>query len=349
MKIGIFSPYLNILGGGERYVLSLASHWSENNSVCLFWDKQDVLKQINTRLGLEMGKVMVVSNIFGSGNILMKMYESSKYDVIFFLTDGSIPMSFARYNILHFQVPFNPIRCSPIKRMRFNRIVCNSDFTRKNLDPMFSRNASVIYPPVSTVKFQPGNKQKIILTVGRFDSQYRAKKQEVLIDAFAKGYEAGIFKGFKFVLAGGLLDTDNDYYKSLMAKAGRLPVEFYPNCGFETLRKLYAQSSIYWHAAGYGENSPLHMEHFGITTVEAMAAGCVPVVFNGGGLPEVVHDTVDGFVWKNPDTLISSTQKIIDDNVMRHRISEEAKKRAEDFGEDKFYKSYDLILSQLSK
>ncbi len=47
------------------------------------------------------------------------------------------------------------------------------------------------------------------------------------------------------------------------------------------LADLYARASIFWHAAGLGEDAeddPNRMEHFGISIVEAMSAGAVPVV-----------------------------------------------------------------------
>jgi hypothetical protein len=55
-----------------------------------------------------------------------------------------------------------------------------------------------------------------------------------------------------------------------------------------------------WHATGYGfdaEQYPAKQEHFGMTTVEAMSAGAVPVVLNTGGQREIVTHGDDGFLW----------------------------------------------------
>ena len=38
-------------------------------------------------------------------------------------------------------------------------------------------------------------------------------------------------------------------------------------------------------------------EHFGITTVEAMAAGCVPVVIDKADQREIVRHVTDGYRW----------------------------------------------------
>src|SRR5260370_621248 len=81
-------------------------------------------------------------------------------------------------------------------------------------------------------------------------------------------------------------------------------------------RELNGQSAIYWHAAGLGNDDAAHpeqTEHFGITTVEAMAAGCVPVVINKAGQRETVEHGVSGFLWDTPDELQRYTARLIED------------------------------------
>ena len=89
------------------------------------------------------------------------------------------------------------------------------------------------------------------------------------------------------------------YVDRLNKKAKGFNVFIHPNLPFKDLKKMYGQSSIYWHAAGYGETDPTKMEHFGITTVEAMAGGCVPIVINLGGQKEIVKQTENGYLWNN--------------------------------------------------
>ncbi|MBU4190339.1 MAG: glycosyltransferase, partial [Candidatus Thermoplasmatota archaeon] len=60
-------------------------------------------------------------------------------------------------------------------------------------------------------------------------------------------------------------------------------------------------------AAGFGvdeEKEPEKVEHFGITTVEAAAAGCVPVVIRKGGQPEIVKEGINGLLWEKEEELI---------------------------------------------
>jgi glycosyltransferase involved in cell wall biosynthesis len=102
---------------------------------------------------------------------------------------------------------------------------------------------------------------------------------------------------------------------------------------------LFAGASIYWHAGGLGEDPERHperFEHFGITVVEAMAAGAVPVVFAAAGPQEIVTDGVHGFHWRTPEELVRRTRQLIDDPELRRRMSDAARQRAEDFSAPRF-------------
>ena len=109
------------------------------------------------------------------------------------------------------------------------------------------------------------------------------------------------------------------------------------------LKNLYEQSSVFWHAAGFGvdENTqPMFAEHFGISTVEAMAAGCVPVVIKKGGQKEIVEHGVSGFLWETLDELGSYTQTLLADDKLRTQMSEAARERATMFSRDSFIKNF---------
>ena len=81
---------------------------------------------------------------------------------------------------------------------------------------------------------------------------------------------------------------------------------------------------MYWHAAGVGVDELLqpHLcEHFGITVVEAMSAGCVPLVYQLGGPAATVQHQVTGYVYANQDELVEWTQQVLsapaDDEALR--------------------------------
>lgn len=350
LKIGFYNPYFDGFGGGERYTLTLAAHWSSRYDVVLFWDDPKIISQSEKRFGLDLRRVRVAPNIFKNANIFEKLWESRKYDLIFFLSDGSIPATMAKHNILHFQVPFASVLADPWKRRRYDAVVCNSEFTKNELDPQLGVGAVVIYPPVQRIPVQAGVKRsKQILSVGRFTSYFQAKKQEVLINAFRQGYKNGVFRGWELILAGGLISSDQEYFDNLSRLVADIPVRLMANITNDELIRLYQTSMVYWHAAGYGETNPANMEHFGITTAEAMGAGVVPVVFGAGGQLEIVTDNVNGVIWRTPEELIAKTKELETDKKRYDKLVSGGLARSEDFSVAEFTRAYDVLITGFMK
>ncbi|MCL4359723.1 glycosyltransferase family 4 protein [Patescibacteria group bacterium] len=347
MKIGFYSPYLPTAGGGERYILTLAAHWAKTHDVRVFWDDPSVLSMLSERLGIDVSNIKVTQNIFRIKSLFTKLRATSGFDIIFVLSDGSIPTSLARRNILHFQMPFPKLPLSPFKLARYGDIVCNSYFTLRHMDPRIGRRASVIYPPVPEISPGKGQeKERMILSVGRFTPVHTAKKQDLLIRAFAALVKEKNLSGWKLVLAGGLLEGDRPFFRTLEKSVGNLPVTLMPNAGHDELIRLYRKARVYWHAAGYGEDEPLYAEHFGISTVEAMSAGCIPVVYRGGGLSEIVTDGQNGFLWSGEEELIRRTKDIIAGEKEAAAVSRAAIRRAGDFRVEVFLKRFDALIER---
>jgi glycosyltransferase involved in cell wall biosynthesis len=108
---------------------------------------------------------------------------------------------------------------------------------------------------------------------------------------------------------------------------------------YPELQELYRSAAVYWHAAGYGVDaaeSPIELEHFGMTTAEAMAQGAVPVVFAAGGQLEVVEDGVSGFHWRNPAQLAARTRELAADEALRRRMAVAARERAQRYSRAEF-------------
>ncbi|MBU3956793.1 glycosyltransferase family 4 protein [Patescibacteria group bacterium] len=341
MKAGIFDPYLDTLGGGERYSMTVAYCLAKKGwQVEVFWDDRGMGKRLEERLGIDLRKIKFVPNIFKE-KFFKKQQLMKRYDLLFFLSDGSIPFLFAKKNLLHFQVPFHDVGGKkPLNRIKLRKIdavICNSRFTKKFIDKEYGVKSKVIYPPVAVKEFKPGEKKNIILSVGRFSRLMQSKRQDVLIDVFRQMSEE--LKDWQLILAGGTDVGKDEAFDKLKKKAKNLPVKIIENSPFSELKKLYAQAKIFWTAAGFGvdENQkPERVEQFGIVTVEAMAAGCVPVVINKGGQPEIVNHNQNGLLWNSQKELIKQTLKVIKDEKLRERLAQAAQKRAQDFSQAHF-------------
>lgn len=355
MIIGLFDPYLNgPLGGGERYMLSLAECLTQRgNRVDIFWEKGSIEQQARQKLGLDLTQVNFVGNIFSSGNnLLRRWWLTKKYDAIFYLSDGSLPFLFASKNIIHMQVPLPNVLgktlLNKIKLRQIKHFVCNSRFTKKTVDRVYGVESLVLYPPVGIEDFSPGKKENYILGVGRFTQAQHAKKQHVLVETFKKLCREGL-SDWKLILAGGTLKEDRSYVAKIKKLAKDYPIQIMPDIPFSQLQQLYAGAKIFWHAAGYGEDEQKHpnrMEHFGIVVVEAMAAGCVPVVIGKGGIPEIISDGKNGLLWTTTDQLADITLRLIKSPQKLETLSRRAVVDCRRFNRTSFCHKANEIISQ---
>lgn len=353
MRIGIYDPYLDDLGGGEKYILTLAACLSKNHEVHLFWDKPDDLGPVTQRFSLDVSKVKIIKNIFSRNySLFRRLKESRKYDAIIVLSDGSIPIVLSKL-FLHIQQPIVGLKYSQkdkLKILRVAKVFCNSLFTESFLDKELKKRSIVIYPPIS-LKPKKVVKENIILTVGRFRVRNVGvadyKKQSLLVDAFIKMINKGL-KNWKFVLATSVKKEEEKEFEKLKEKAKNYPIEFLVNKKNDDLWEIYSKAKIYWHATGFGENlekRPDFAEHFGISTVEAMGGGAVPVVINAGGQKEIVEPGVNGYLWNNENELIKQTLDLINDPGKLEKMSQLATVVAREFGGKDFCKEVQDLIS----
>lgn len=348
MRFGFYSPYLDTFGGGERYMLTLASHLAKKHMVDIFWDDPMIKAPLSRFLKIDLSNTTFTKNIF-KRSLLEKCFLTLGYNLIFVLSDGSIPPTLASKNILHFQVPFQFKTKSfrtKLSLSRYKYVITNSYFTKKYIDESFNISSKVIYPPVDIKSITPSRKENVILSVGRFSKeQLHPKNQEVLIEVFKEVYKSA--NNWKLILVGQAKKQDQKYIRSLKKMVRGHAIRILENVPFEKLRQLYAKSSIYWHATGFSEDeirNPEKMEHFGIATVEACAAGAVPVVINKGGQKEIVTDNKNGRLWTTKTELYEKTLDLIRNEGELLALSQGAIKNSQRFSQEVFLKEYEKII-----
>ncbi len=348
MKIGIYSPYLDSVGGGERYILTIAETLAPNHKVEILLDSHlqtlnlnELKDKLTNSLNLDLTNISFTNAPLGVGSNAIERFNFFRpFDYLFALTDGSLFHSSAKKNFLHIQTPLKVQTTKSlwgkVKLSSWNLIIYNSEFTKKNVEKYWPKKSLVIYPPVDVKNIKELKKKNYILTVGRFFGYLKDKKHEVMIKAFKELSEKKELKDWKFHLVGSCQVGDMPYLDELKELAKGLQVEFHPNLSYSELVKLYGESAMYWHASGYGEEEAAKMEHFGITTVEAMAGGAVPVVIGKGGQTEIVQDGVSGYLWESLDQMKAKTLELIKDTKKRNELSENAMARANMFSKEKF-------------
>jgi len=234
----------------------------------------------------------------------------------------------------------------------YSTVIGISRFTQTWIRRYWQRESELLYPPVEVDAFQPGEKRNIILTVGRLFAGGHNKKHLPMIETFKHLVDNGL-RDWEFHIAGSVGDApvDRAYFEQVQVAARSYPIVIHAGIDSAELRQLYGAAKIYWHASGYGENEqrdPIRFEHFGITTVEAMAAGAVPIVIGKAGQLEVVQHEVNGLHWQTLAELAAHTLRVIVDEALWTRLSDNAIKHSRTFSRAAFEQRVHDLLSHES-
>lgn len=229
-------------------------------------------------------------------------------------------------------------------RTSYTEVWAISTFAREWLDLWWPGAATqMLFPPCEDMSVSGVEKERLILSTGRFIGRPGGslhKKQDVLVRAFAELTDLHD-AGWRLQLMGSRHPGPEtaESMVELHRLAAGLPVDIIEGAPFDELRLAYNRASLYWHAMGYGtapDAAPHSQEHFGMTSVEAMSAGAVPVVFGGAGARDTVRDGIDGRVWHTVPELVAATRELALDVAARASSSTAARQGAERFASWRF-------------
>ncbi len=370
-KIILYSPYLHNFGGGEKYFATLAYFLSEKSDVTILTTSKLVTKnKLSDFFNLDLKNV----NFVPLSDKKLISENTRNCDLFICLSNFKYIKSFSKHRIQLLQIPYAEITLSSIldkfislnfkegikdfyrlkllsKCKKDDLVITNSQFVHNVLSKNYNIDSKVLHPPIDDFKIENIKKEKIIISVGRiFSGLYNDKRYDVLIEAFRKLYEKQIVD-WEYHIIGSLSNDEKsmEYYNLLKRKAEGLPVYFHPNEPYNNLQNWYNRATVFWHAAGYDideQKKPERVEHFGMTTVEAMSAGCIPIVINRGGQKEIIKNGVDGFLSNNLDELIDCTIEIINRKFDLNQLQINSRLKYLQFTRDAFKANLIKIISE---
>lgn len=369
MKICLYSPYIpKHTGGGEMYLLQVAECLLEDSHQVFLAiggegvaaggqasaQAQTIIDQYQTAFNLNLAGLEVISTPLNSpANFLQKLLWTRQFDVVYYLTDGSIFASLAKHkSILHLQFPFTQRKSllEQFKLLTWRVKNTNSEFTRGVVEKSWPTKIDLVHSPYVELSQSPTapKKEKVILHIGRFFRQLHSKRQDVLVESFKELRKRfpEESQDWKLVMIGGI--EDQDYADEVKNLSQGQPIEFYHDLNRDQVEEWLFRSKIYWHATGFGVDQALHpekVEHFGISTIEAMAAGLVPVVINLGGQPEILADKLRECLWNTQLELVDITQKLMTDKERWQKLSQLAQQRARHYSKTRFASALKQMLN----
>jgi glycosyltransferase involved in cell wall biosynthesis len=228
------------------------------------------------------------------------------------------------------------------KRMKSYRFsLAISEFAREWARTYWGVECGILHPPCRMLGLS-SSKEDIILSAGRFSP---GKRQAPLMKAYGL-LEPDIPQSWRYHSIGVLAPDHADYFREVAALAEGRRAELRTDLPRESLDEEFRKASIFWQGVGEeGGEVPAYAEHFGITTVEAMSAGCVPVVYNKGGHREIVEHGTSGFLWNTVEELLSYTRELIANSTLRAKIAEAASLRAKSFSQEVFINRFKAIVA----
>ena len=113
-----------------------------------------------------------------------------------------------------------------------------------------------------------------------------------------------------------LIAGDGVYREALETQAAQ-----FPNIKFLGRQDQASLSTLYRYATSVIVPSICY-ETFGIVIIEAFSHKTPAIVNDLGALPEVIHESGGGFVYKNEEQLIEAMQKIAYDSELRRELGE---------------------------
>ncbi|MBW4553634.1 MAG: glycosyltransferase family 4 protein [Aphanocapsa sp. GSE-SYN-MK-11-07L] len=370
VMIGIYTPFPANIGGGERYIMTLASALQEDYEVEFLSSNSDAYCMLGQILDIDLSKITFrdfsVKSIFNYQHYLNK----TEYDIFICMCNSTTPPILGKggKNILHIQFPYRVEYLQSIQKSLISKIkaltkstfksiiqyqslanesytfsIVNSEFTKLHLEQQFSGAIEVINPPVNleNLEYVPfKSKKNQILSVGRFVGDQDSKCQLEMIRWFKELIDTYPQLDLRYYCLGGVSSTTphRDYFQQVKDEARGYPIYVLSNIKLKELRKFYSDSKIFWHAKGYQVERlyPEFCEHFGISTVEAMYSGCVPVTYKAGGQEEIIRDGHNGFLWKTKEILFQRTIEIISGADNLETISNNAHKSAFNYSKNIF-------------
>jgi glycosyltransferase involved in cell wall biosynthesis len=358
--LAIYDHTLHLIGGAQKYGCTIAHALQDDFAVTLItnkpvshldlqdWYQLDLSRCRISTIAIPFYEAQNKEHLDPAAITSRRManpfhrisLESGGYD--FFVNNSMVEMVYPLADRSLFICHFPERRPGSYFYVdRYRHLVFNSRYTAGWIRKKWNLRPDIhLYPPVDMDGgVDLSAKENIILSAARFDPGGN-KQQLRMVQLFKElsWSQPQVMGGWKLVLAGGS-PVENPYLQSLrqtIAGSGLRNVELRVNIPAPELKNLYQKARIFWHLCGLNRDEPELVEHFGMTTAEAMQNGCVPVVFAGGGLVEIVENDVSGLLFSSKDQLARQTLKLLNEPRLLQAMAERACQRGRVFSREVF-------------
>ena len=228
--------------------------------------------------------------------------------------------------------PYKALALSSARRDRNRiRLMTLTKFSQTAIRQEYGLDSEIVYAPVDVSRYgmhwDNEDRRNNILVLARISPE---KRIENAIDLLKK--VRALDAGWTLSVVGSLSPWNRRYLDQLRRLAGDLPVNFIINATPDQLESEISTSNYYLHT--------MKAEHFGISVVEAMSGGLVPIVPDFGGPAEFVPSQ---FQYRSLDEaarkIVGSKDELSDFRVKVHEA-------AQDFSEKRFRERVSSVIEK---
>jgi len=219
------------------------------------------------------------------------------------------------------------------RRNNAQLVLANSGFTSQAIEESLGMRAKVLYPPVSPQFFDKtdcpepeGGRENLVVTVGRLLASKRLETIPRIASLLRKEKTKFVIIGFSH--SEEALHLINQEIRRL----GVTNVSLKLDVSRIEMKNTLKKAKVYLH-------TPI-LEHFGISIAEAMACGCLPVVYDDGGAREFVPQELR---YQTLQEAADKTRRAI--SQWNPRRARDMKAIAEKFSEPNYRKNFMRIFS----
>jgi alpha-1,2-mannosyltransferase len=198
-------------------------------------------------------------------------------------------------------------------------LLTNSGYNAGIIRESLNREARVVHPFIEPVLYRGEPKTGNVLTVSRIAP---GKNLTILLEVAQRA------RGPRFTLA-GRIQPNSDKVLSYLRRHPRLDIHTNPSR--EEILNLMRRSSVYL--------STQPDEAFGISILEAMSAGCVPIVYRDGGPWFDIlgrREGESGFSYSSTDEAAMRIDEVLADEQLRESLRNMAVERSREFTVERF-------------
>lgn len=289
MKIGLIHPCLDILGGAEQTTYALLDilkdsrhkvtlYTTTSNAIVPNQIKVTCIKKITFPIGCRLQNMLEIKKIF----------KKAENEDVLFISSGGLALDDVKNPIVMYchavfkrpqknleknkSVSIHGIYNNYIRKRQENQLkilekesvhlIANSNYTKEEFKETFGKKSRVIFPPVdmNQKKRNKNLKRTGVITVTRFAPEKNIEFNLKVVKKIDTTYK----------VFGSAMDAAQLYYNDLLKKMkNKKQISFLYNVDRRLKEDTLYESKVYFMSS---------KETFGISVIEGIMAGCIPIV-----------------------------------------------------------------------